>query len=611
MKNHYIILSSIEWNTIWQTQHKLAISLSKDNNVLFIENTGVRSPHIKDMKRIKDRLKNWFNSAGGFKEYKEKLLIFFPMIIPFPYSSLIKKINEFLILRSIKKWIKIHNSGNLILITFIPTPLSLGIIERISPNVLIYYCANQMSGHYKQHNKLIKWENKLLQKSDSVFVISELLREKAIKFNDNVKKFPGGVEFERFQNALISDYIPNEIKKIQKPIIGYVGGISEIFDLNLVDFIISNNNDFVFVFIGIRIIDCSKLTNHKNVIMIDQIDQNELPHYMKKFSIGIIPYIVNDFTNNVYSSKLNEYLALGTPVVSTNLNEIRHFNKKNNNIINIAKKELEFSEQIKINIKKDNNNLKDIRIKIAETNSWDNRFKEIKEHIEKIINDKPIFKTNWQNILTKMYSVNRSFFTKIFLFALIFYILIFRSPLFWYLGNNLVITENTQKSQAIVVFSGNGEPAYQNPSYQKRALDGIQYYKKGLANKIFLTSGRVQHLREVNLIESIMLSNGVPKESIIIVQEYPKNTYENVLITHKYLQLHDINDIIFITAPYHSLRSNLIWKSNFEDIKINNPKVLDTPTSEIKWKYNIKEIKVILYEYLAIIYNWYKGYLKF
>mgnify|MGYP007000431154 len=65
--------------------------------------------------------------------------------------------------------------------------------------------------------------------------------------------------------------------------------------------------------------------------------------------------------------------------------------------------------------------------------------------------------------------------------------ILFYSPLFWYLGDKLIIRDEPVKSEAIVIFSGNGEASYRNPSYQKRALDGINYYKNGYADKIYLT----------------------------------------------------------------------------------------------------------------------------
>ena len=58
MINNYIIVSSIDWKTSWQTQHRLAKSLvDNGNKVLFIENTGIRNIKIKDRSRILSRLK--------------------------------------------------------------------------------------------------------------------------------------------------------------------------------------------------------------------------------------------------------------------------------------------------------------------------------------------------------------------------------------------------------------------------------------------------------------------------------------------------------------------------------------------------------------------------
>ena len=119
-----------------------------------------------------------------------------------------------------------------------------------------------------------------------------------------------------------------------------------------------------FIFIGPRFIDCSRLLKRNNVLFIDQVNHSELPNYMLKFEVGIIPYIVSEFTNNVYSSKLNEYLAIGIPVVATNLNEIRYFNSQYKNIIDLANDKKEFSELINknINVKKITMKLKELKL---------------------------------------------------------------------------------------------------------------------------------------------------------------------------------------------------------------------------------------------------------
>ena len=44
-----------------------------------------------------------------------------------------------------------------------------------------------------------------------------------------------------------------------------------------------------------------------------------MPRYVKAFDVGLVPYRLSDYTANVYPTKLNEYLAMGTPVVATDL----------------------------------------------------------------------------------------------------------------------------------------------------------------------------------------------------------------------------------------------------------------------------------------------------
>jgi len=58
----------------------------------------------------------------------------------------------------------------------------------------------------------------------------------------------------------------------------------------------------------------------------------DLPAYLKTFSLGIIPFIKNQFTKGIYPLKINEYLAAGIPVVSTNFGYLEDFET----IINIA-----------------------------------------------------------------------------------------------------------------------------------------------------------------------------------------------------------------------------------------------------------------------------------
>jgi hypothetical protein len=55
-----IFISSIDWDDQWQAPQELALRLTKaGNRVLYIENTGIRAPGLRDARRIKRRLKHW------------------------------------------------------------------------------------------------------------------------------------------------------------------------------------------------------------------------------------------------------------------------------------------------------------------------------------------------------------------------------------------------------------------------------------------------------------------------------------------------------------------------------------------------------------------------
>ena len=118
---------------------------------------------------------------------------------------------------------------------------------------------------------------------------------------------------------------------------------------------------------------------------------------------------------------------------------------------------------------------------------------------------------------------------------------------------------------------------------------------------------REQTISDVEIIRLYLIDKGVPEKDINILDKYPSSTYENVLLVMKSLEKIGADSIIFITAPYHSLRSKLLWKKNAAGIKVYVPPVSDTPPNYIQWKTTINQKKVIIYEYLAIVYNWYLG----
>ncbi len=600
-----IIIGSIDWKTNWQTQHRLVTSLvSQNNRVLFIENTGIRTAKISDLSRIKDRIINWSKSAKGFAEKKKNLFIFSPIVFPFPFIKFFYYINLFIVNFLLSNWFKTLKFKNDILISFLPTPLSHEIKNLVNANINIYYCANEMKGINNKNKKIDDLEKLFFKESDISFVISDNLKKKAGRFTKEVFLLPAGVELNKFNFKSVKKI--NPIKG--KPIVGYIGAITEVFDLNLLEFLSKNNPQLNFVIIGRIYANVKKLQNIKNIYFINEIKHSRLPSYIKGFDVGIIPYKVNDFTNSVYSCKLNEYLSMGIPVVSTNLKETNIYNKKYKNIIQIGNSYEKFNEKINENLK--NNTKFKIRNRIlaAKKNSWESRFKFFNELIYNKIVKKKLSDISWKLKFIRKY--NSLFYTNIkkVSIVLVFLVIFFKSPLIPFFGNFLVVENELKYAKTMVVFSGDGENEYHNLSFQKRIIDIKKIKGKYPDIKVILT-GRRAIYSEAEIIKSLLLSEGIKKEDVIVIKDDPYNTFENIKVVSNYLLVDQSNNIIFLTSPYHTFRSKLIWKKNYPGINIIIPKMTDTPNKTIQWGINFNNIKIIFYEYLAIIYNKYKGWL--
>ena len=138
-KSGVVIFSSINWSTHNQLHHELTNYLIKQGHkVLFVENTGTRSINFYDYKRIYHRLKKYFSATLGFEDKKSQLTIFSPLFFPFQFLKIFIKINSYIIYKSISKWI-FENNSPVIIITFLPNPISYEIVKKINNKLLIYY----------------------------------------------------------------------------------------------------------------------------------------------------------------------------------------------------------------------------------------------------------------------------------------------------------------------------------------------------------------------------------------------------------------------------------------------------------------------------------------
>jgi glycosyltransferase involved in cell wall biosynthesis len=207
---------------------------------------------------------------------------------------------------------------------------------------------------------------------------------------------------------------------------------------------------------------------------------------------------------------------------------------------------------------------------------------------------------NYKKIIKKFAIILLIFITSL-------YIISFKTPAFWYAGKYLTYWDEPINSDAIVILSGNGGSNYINTGYQKRYLDVKKLVKKGDFKFIYLM-GRKQEIEEYEILSALFISDGVDASKIKIIRKTFKNTKENIRFLIETLNQDNIQSINFVTAPYHTKRSKFLWDKYKGKIKVNILENVDKQKDK-KWKtVNFEQIKIIFYEFFAIIYNKLRGY---
>ena len=610
LRGHDIVcLSSIDWQFIWQGHQEIMSTLAAaGNRVLFVENTGVRRPTFRDFSRVRDRFRNWRRGTKGFREERENLYVYSPIVLPFPYSGVAKPINKWLMVRALRRWMVTVGFRRPLVWTFLPTPLARDVMLAFDPELTVYYCIDDLASSSPAARPIEQSEISLFREADLVFVTSEKLRSRAAINSDHVHLFPFGVNFEKFAHAK-NTAPPQELTDLRKPIVGYVGGIHKWIDFELLEELARRLPETTFVLVGPIQTDTSCLANCQNIHLLGARTHDELPRYIGAFDVGIVPYVLSDYTANVYPTKLNEYLAMGIPVVATDLLEIRRFNKTHGDVVAVANDAEMFATEITNVQKVVSEDERSRRIAVAEENSWQSRIERMSEVIDESIERKATVAERWDKRLRSLYRRHRRRMTAAIVGIVASYTLAFETNLPWLMAEPLRLSEEPSQADVIVVFAGGvGESGQAGGGYQERVRAAVDLYQAGYAPRMIFSSGYEFAFREAEVMRSLAMSQGVPS-SAIVLETRASSTYENVVFAYELLQEFDSTTILFVSSPYHMRRALLTWEAQAPDVE-----VVPIPVRESQF-YNhvrgasLEQLKGLGHEYAAISWYWWKGWL--
>lgn len=382
-----IMLSMSRWDGPFSSASiSLAKEFAKNNLVFYIDNPFT----LKDIGRlykqpeIQSRKKALFFGHDIYKvidpSLKNLIGVTPKFAIPInwlPASKIYDAFSSFnnkVIIETIRNIKKDHNIKDYILFNSFNPFYGHDLPKDIKPAIKIYQSRDDISESEYVNKHGVKLETKAILNADVSFATSIGLVKKLSKNNKKIHYLPNAADIDIFKDVYKPLAKPKELLNIDKKIIIYTGNICHRIDYELLKKIAADHHDKIVLLVGPisnkQFFDYN-LDKMANVITTGPKPINALPSYLKYSDCTIIPFHCNELTKSIYPLKINEYLATGKPVVSTNFSEdIASFE----NVIFLSKNHEDFLSGINNALNEDKDQLKaENRVAIAESNTWSAR----------------------------------------------------------------------------------------------------------------------------------------------------------------------------------------------------------------------------------------------
>lgn len=189
----------------------------------------------------------------------------------------------------------------------------------LAPQLSLYYLRDYTLGvpYFQRHGPWV--EAQLLRQADAVVVNSAYLGDYARKHNPHSYDIGQGCVLSMYQ--VEADYPrPTDLAPVQQRTIVYTGFLTAIrLDIELLLTIARQRPHWDLVLVGPEDEEFEQSALHKlpNVFFLGSKKPEQLAAYLHYADVCINPQVINDATVGNYPLKIDEYLAMGKPVVAT------------------------------------------------------------------------------------------------------------------------------------------------------------------------------------------------------------------------------------------------------------------------------------------------------
>lgn len=290
------------------TQH-LVKHLMREQQVLWVNSLGLRRPQFtrRDLQRAWNKLGKMFSSAVPSQDSLAPEILN-PRVIPWPGNPLARVFNARVLQSALKPLLHQQTKAPLL---WTSLPSAVDVVGTLGERASVFYCGDDFSAlDGVDHQPVAEMEQELVAKVDLVIAASDRLAQ---KFPDGKTiVLPHGVDVARFANTS-----PRAEDLPAGPVAGFYGALADWFDQALFIEVCRRLPHWSFVLIGPANTDISALLAEPNVCWLGPKAHADLPRYSQHWDVGLLPFKHNAQITACNPLKLREYLAAGSPVVTT------------------------------------------------------------------------------------------------------------------------------------------------------------------------------------------------------------------------------------------------------------------------------------------------------
>lgn len=388
----FIITSLQPWDIeIGSTIKNTALEIARQNRVLFVNppQTLMQWLHTLFQKKEKKETEKWVTPRLLVVRCRYPAL----PVASMPWKWLFRAMNycnNLLIAATLERAMKKHRFHDVIHLMDTDIFRSRYLKQLLHPALSIYYRRDYVIGvdYWKKYGP--ECERQLARQSDIVITNSSNFTEELKPLNPHTYTTNTGVNLQLYDAGQPHDP-PADMEGIPLPVIGYTGVLTgQRLDADLLLEIAQRMPQCSFVFVGpeddyfarhaLRRLPNTYFTGRKPV--------SELPAYIRHFTVCINPQKLNPITDGNYPLKVDEYLAMGKPVVATSTHTMRDVFAAHTHLASSAD---EWTAALERAIREaGNHELEEQRIAFARTHSWAHSVEKIYEIIEQYENTNPL-----------------------------------------------------------------------------------------------------------------------------------------------------------------------------------------------------------------------------